>query len=195
MATFKKGTLATTGENYDSANSDGVSKIIGDAIVGEHGSGNFKPGANDDNGKKGIQALAQALVESVDIGGGSPIGTVMWWHKDLSGVPALPENWAECNGQTVSDPDSPLNGVALPDINGDNRFIRGSSTSGTLQDDQNKSHDHSTSITVSTNAGTGNSAVQGDGSPDDFFSEESTLDGGVEARPINISMVAIIRIK
>lgn len=39
-------------------------------------------------------------------------------------------NWAECNGQTLNDVESPLNGITIPDLNGDNNFLRGSTTSG-----------------------------------------------------------------
>lgn len=60
-----------------------------------------------------------------------PIGTIMPWLKDLTGVPqTLPWGWVECNGQTISDPESPLNGVTLPNLNGENRFLRGNTTSG-----------------------------------------------------------------
>jgi len=59
-----------------------------------------------------------------------PIGTILPWAKNLTGVPNLPANFVECNGQTISDPDSPLNGVTLPNLNGENRFLRGNSTSG-----------------------------------------------------------------
>ena len=60
------------------------------------------------------------------------MGGVGAWLKDLPGVPALPGDYAECNGQVLSDPASPLNGVTLPDLNGQERFLRGSATSGTL---------------------------------------------------------------
>jgi len=59
-----------------------------------------------------------------------PVGTVVAWLKNLSGTPALPDGWAECNGQTVDDADSPYYGQTLPNLNGENRFLRGSSSSG-----------------------------------------------------------------
>jgi hypothetical protein len=45
-------------------------------------------------------------------------------------------NFLECNGQVVADGGSPLDGMALPDLNGaggvgNKRFLMGSSTSGT----------------------------------------------------------------
>ena len=64
-----------------------------------------------------------------------PIGGVIAWLKSLSSVPAITQDWVECNGQTLSDSDSPLNGITIPDLNGNSgskRFIRGSQTSGTI---------------------------------------------------------------
>lgn len=62
-----------------------------------------------------------------------PVGVVLPWFKDLPGVPALGENFVECNGQVLDDADSPLDGQLMPDINtGAQRFIRGGVSSGTL---------------------------------------------------------------
>jgi|ERR1043166_21110 hypothetical protein len=59
-----------------------------------------------------------------------PVGAVLPWLKSLTGAPALPAQFLECNGQTVSDAASPFNGQTLPNLNGGNRFLRGNSTSG-----------------------------------------------------------------
>ena len=64
--------------------------------------------------------------------GAGPVGSVVAYLKSFPGVPALPAEFAECNGQTLVDPLSALNGQTLPDLNGGNRFLRGSSTSGTV---------------------------------------------------------------
>jgi hypothetical protein len=62
-----------------------------------------------------------------------PIGAVLPWFKDLPGVPALGDNFVECNGQMLVDADSPLNGQMMPDINtGAQRFLRGGVNSGAL---------------------------------------------------------------
>jgi hypothetical protein len=62
-----------------------------------------------------------------------PIGIVLPWFKDLPGVPALGANFVECNGQLLDDPESPLDGQFMPDINtGAARFIRGGLSSGTV---------------------------------------------------------------
>ena len=59
-----------------------------------------------------------------------PIGTVIPWAKSITGTPALSAYWAECNGQTISDAESPFNGQAVPNLNGNNNFLRGATTSG-----------------------------------------------------------------
>ncbi|HEX2842104.1 hypothetical protein [Hyphomicrobium sp.] len=67
---------------------------------------------------------------------GFPIGVVIPWHKSMTGVAPLPDGWLECNGQTISDAASPMNGQAVPDLNsqvyagGRGRYIRGGNTSG-----------------------------------------------------------------
>lgn len=127
----------------------------------------------------------------------SPIGSIVAWHKDLSGVPSLPDNWAECNGQTLSDSESPLNGQTLPDLNGDERFLRGSSVSGTNQEasetvayqDGNRAclttwNKISTFDSITTTF-TATGIIGGSGG--------QTRLGKV--RPINMSVVWIIRIK
>jgi hypothetical protein len=70
-----------------------------------------------------------------------PIGSIMPWAKNISGVPDLAEGWIECNGQVLSDPDSPLNGQTIPNLNGQNRFLRGNATSGSTGGTANHKHE------------------------------------------------------
>ena len=63
-----------------------------------------------------------------------PIGSVTAWLKNMDDVPALPANWVECNGQTISNANSPMNGKTVPNLNGTGRFLKGSSTSGSSAD-------------------------------------------------------------
>ena len=74
----------------------------------------------------------------------APIGSITAWLKTYTNTPSLPANWVECNGQTLSDADSVYNGQVIPDLNGDNRFLRGSSTSGGTGG--SATHEHSTPI-------------------------------------------------
>lgn len=123
----------------------------------------------------------------------APVGTILAWHKDWGTTPALPEGWLECDGQTVNDSESVFNGMSTPDLNGQARFLRGGSTSGTLQADELKSHSHQiywgATNTIGTPVGAGN--VARIGSTGDFI--QAT--GGAETRPINMSVVWIIRVK
>ena len=81
-----------------------------------------------------LKALIDAqAAQLVTLGTLVPIGGVIPWFKDTPGVPGLPANFVECNGQFLSDPASPLNGQLMPDINtGAQRFLRGALSSGTL---------------------------------------------------------------
>jgi len=54
------------------------------------------------------------------VGLGVPIGAVLAWWGDSSNVP---QGWVVCDGGTVNDAGSPLNGLAVPDLT--DRFIRG----------------------------------------------------------------------
>lgn len=70
-----------------------------------------------------------------------PIGTVVAWMKNLPGISStLPSNWVECNGQTLDYPESPLDGIAIPNLNVSGVFLKGSSVSGNSQG--NSSHNH-----------------------------------------------------
>ena len=80
----------------------------------------------------------------------APIGSIAAWLKSYTNTPALPTGWVECNGQTLSDAGSVYNGQTMPNLNGENRFLRGNSTSGgtggeeshILTDSEMPSHSH-----------------------------------------------------
>ncbi len=138
-----------------------------------------------------------------------PIGSIVGWHGNLTGVPALPAGWMECNGQTVADGASPLNGRVLPNLNGGTtsesgdasrgRFLRGNTTSGLYQTDQANNLDWI------------NNDDSGNGDTNDYLDDDGTvvtirayntsgdrfqanLDG-LETRVTNMSVRWIIRIK
>ncbi len=130
-----------------------------------------------------------------------PIGSVIAWHKSLTGTPSLPDGWVECNGQTLSDADSPYNGQLMPNLNGEGRFLRGAAISGTNQADEYKVHSH----TMGT--GGADSFTMAPGGVTQRLSHfvedgyngggpKSTHGaGGTETRPINMSVVWIMRVK
>lgn len=57
-----------------------------------------------------------------------PVGNIVAWHNGMN-LPEenrlLPKGWMLCNGSKINDPLSPLNGQALPDLNGRGLFLRG----------------------------------------------------------------------
>jgi len=134
-----------------------------------------------------------------------PVGTVLSWHKSFTNTPELPENWVECNGQVLSDSESVYDGQTIPDINGDGRFIRGSATSGTEQDHAFQGHGHDVfsegsggSARIQIQAASGDNVPSGDllgGAMDIIEDAHGVPNVATETRPINISMVWIIRIK
>jgi len=88
-----------------------------------------KPANNTPANSTEMRAQLNALKALIDLQC-VPIGMPQPYLKNFPGVPALPANWAECNGQVLSDAASPLNGQTLPDLNGENRFLRGAGSSG-----------------------------------------------------------------
>lgn len=132
-----------------------------------------------------------------------PIGSIIAWHKDFSGAPALPDGFLECDGSVISDSDSPFDGNTLPNLNGGARFLRGSGTSGTLQNDAFQSHAHGDGTNVNkdeaTMAGGASETVR---SVAGGVAQQIMNDGiggvprtATETRPINMSVVWIMRIK
>jgi len=119
-----------------------------------------------------------------------PIGTILSWLKSFTGTPALPYGWVECNGQEISDADSLYDGETLPDLNGDNRFLRGNSTSGgtggTATNDLSHTHSLSTSGTVG--GGTGNYRLTSS-------TTNSSLSSTTDNEPPYYNIVWIVKIK
>lgn len=123
--------------------------------------------------------------------------------------PELPESWLECDGSVVADADSPLDGLTIPDLNGDGRFIRGGSTAGIDQTDAFQGHYHEgahkdpngkwgTSATTYTQKLT----VQAEAAEGVYKVGPAITDGvngapktASETRSINMSAIMIMRIK
>lgn len=167
-----------------------------------------------------FSALNLAVAKNV------PLGTIVAWHRDLGGGPTIPDGWVECDGSLVNDSASPFDGLTLPDLNGEGRFLRGSAASGTMQDSMIRSHRH-----INTAHTHGMGMIYGDGTPGSghqsyIFKSGSRDDGaivnksgalstggaastmgdavelsgagmatGSETRPINMSVIWIMRIK
>lgn len=87
-----------------------------------------------------------------------PIGAIVAWHPDLfAGIPELSPQFARCDGQELVDPESVLNGITIPDLNGEERFLRGSAASGAEQAEDFKSHGHAFSGSAMANHNHGQS--------------------------------------
>ncbi len=150
-----------------------------------------------------------------------PIGAIVAWHRDVlgAGTPLdLPDGWTPCNGGVVNDLTSPINGATIPNLNGETRFLRGAATSGTLQDDRTRLP-RSTAFSTSTNVHSHGVLVGGNSGPcsndraeragqanggcgpttfpttADAHSHTITSGGDPETRPVNMSVIWIMRIK
>ncbi|MCP4137996.1 MAG: tail fiber protein [bacterium] len=150
----------------------------------------------------------------------APVGSIISWHgsqTDTNGSSlSVPDGWVECNGGTVSDTDSILFGRPIPDLNSSGQFLRGSSTSGVFQDDLMQNHNH----TDSGHAHNYQYLDEGDSNThqlDDAYyravfvtgttaSGKANLGGptlyggndprvGNETRPVNMSVIWIMRVK
>jgi hypothetical protein len=131
-----------------------------------------------------------------------PIGSIVAWHKNATGVPGLPAGWVECSGGTS-------NGITVPNLNGATtsksgdasigRFLRGNTTSGNYQTDQSNNlrwinHDDSGN-------GDTNDFIDDDGSTVTIRNYSTSGDRfqtyveGVETRVTNMSVVWIMRTK
>lgn len=121
----------------------------------------------------------------------APIGSIISWLKTFTNTPALPGGWVECNGQSLSDAESVYNGQTIPDLNGDNRFMRGNSTSGGTGGDEAMAHTH----TVTAN---NSGAAEGSGGGDwnhTGLTVGSSAASNDENRPPFYDVVWIMRVK
>lgn len=77
--------------------------------------------------------------------GAPPIGSIIPWNGSMANTPALSCGWVLCDGSAINDPESPYNGQLAPDLNNTGRFLRGSTSSGTLQNEDVGIHNHTAS--------------------------------------------------
>ncbi len=164
---------------------------------------------DETSGKLGVSTIdmvakSLAVTETTNSACGFvPIGCPIPWLKTLTGVPALPANFVECNGQVLSDAASALNGQTIPDLNAGNVVLTGNSTSGGTSSDINAAHTHTTpdhthDLIHNTTAG-GRSSLEtadGDDTESSAFSVSSGGDTtGSTGAAISYDVVYIIRIK
>ena len=53
-----------------------------------------------------------------------PVWTILSWHKSMTWVPSLKDGWLECDGSVINDSESPMNWQTLPNLNWEARFLR-----------------------------------------------------------------------
>lgn len=90
----------------------------------------------------------------------APVGSMMPWNKSVLASTTLPDGWVEMNGQTIALKsafaggawDNGNNTMTIPNVNGNNQFVRGNSTSGGTGGRESFSFTHSTN-TTGANAG------------------------------------------
>ena len=131
----------------------------------------------------------------------APVGSINAWLKSLTGTPALPANWVECNGQTISDANSVYNGIVIPNLNTRTYpMLRGAAASGatggadthTLTTAEMPAHTH----TVGGHAGGGTGYSKYNLSHTDHETTSSTGGGTAHNNlPAYYSVVFILRIK
>jgi len=136
-------------------------------------------------------------------------------------TPTWPDNIKECDGSTISDSESPLNGMKLPNLNEAGSYadssvaggmhLRGGTTAGILQEDQAQGHHHP--IRKGSEPASGNVTFTASGASDtarycyssgssDLWAVDPSTDTvngtprtGKETRPRSFSVVYIMRIK
>ncbi len=140
-----------------------------------------------------------------------PIGSIVAWHESMSGVPSLPAGWVRCNGQTLSDSLSPLNGQVIPNLNtpknpwnSKGSFLRGSATSGLMEDDSFQGHWHQSFVGNINTAGGSfeRNGVTASTSTIENLTQSPKSDGvngtprtASETRSVNMSVVWIMRVR
>lgn len=126
-----------------------------------------------------------------------PVGGVIAWLKSYTNTPALSSWFVEANGQTLSDAASVYNGQVIPNLNGSSstqRFLRGSTTSGTT----GGSDSHTHSFTTGTESALANADTNGDGSQASFASGCHTHTGTTDSTstlPSYYEVVWVMRVK
>lgn len=133
---------------------------------------------------------------------GVPIGTILAWHKNLPNTPPLPFGFVECNGQVLNDTASPYNNQTMPNLNGEGRFLRGANKSGISQEMDWKSfyiqslsgNDYTHEPTLIPKSNYNPVGLFG-GKWEILANKLYFKFDDSEVRPINMSVVWIIRVK
>merc|ERR1719369_461982 len=162
-----------------------------------------------------IEALAakqiednEALEDEISKIGSAPIGTIMAWtpipNPDSTDPVPLPPGWVVCDGELITE--GPWKGQRTPNINGEERFLRGGQFEHamTTQEDQVISHHHSYEDWTFSAHGDGFTKTGHHTKFDTCYhycnveyayvkSTSTGTVGGTETRPKNVRVVYIMR--
>lgn len=141
-------------------------------------------------GQRDVRETATAQLE---FGEAVPIGAVLAWFKSISGVPTLPAGYVQCDGQTLSDASSLLDGQVIPDINGSNGFLRGAATSGGTAGTDNQTASGTVGGANDTTPNVGLSGVGPWDGADDTHTH--TFSDTFDNKPAYTNVVWIMRVK
>jgi hypothetical protein len=83
------------------------------------------------------------------------VGTIKAVVFDMTGVPGITAFWQLCDGTTISDAESPINGETIRDLNANNEFLRGADTSDMTGTGGTLTHNHQY---ITTGGATGGAA-------------------------------------
>ena len=201
-----------TPEQYNAlVNAFTGNQVMRDPTTGVETDGVYDIGDVSNGRPKDVNITGDVIKNGQIIGVGVPVGSIIAWHKSMSGVPALLDNFHECDGSVISDSRSLMNGQTLPDLNSTARFIRGGIASGTTQASQNKSEVLGVNLYLNGGSGGGfqqcsKFSVGPSGSTPNIMASlagsdnlttvmlETVSNGNSESRPDNMSMVWIMRI-
>lgn len=138
--------------------------------------------ADADRATKAERALTADRATVADRAPGElPVGGITMFHGDAED---LPPNWLICDGQSVDDPESPLNGQTVPDLRG--LFVRGATSGGRLGATGGADYepDHNHSVVYRDGGGAG-----------DYNVGRTGRAGGHDKRPGHMELHYIIRIR
>lgn len=138
--------------------------------------------------------IVEADLDTTNITSLCPIGTILPWLKSYTNTPSIPTGWVECDGSTLSDSDSVYDGQTLPDLNGDNSFLRGSSTSGSTGGSETHTHSNVTSASGVRLHINGTGFVTTSGSPASNGNSNSVT-SATSTLPTYYEVVYIMRVK
>jgi len=139
----------------------------------------------------------------------APLGTILAWtpkpNKETGNPVELPDGWKECDGSQIVG--GIWDGQYLPNLNGEERFLRGSPTQNVLEveNDEVKSYTHTFEDywfhVGGCPAGWENVGRASDGTCSSCYADnyckrtQESSRGGSETRPKNMRVVYIMKIE